>query len=273
MKVRLPGRNRSVVVVFENSQAVMVALRGCEDMAPAAFDIASAPALAAAIESRDPVVALASASELSPVLAAALEEAGSGENGLRAKAHLFPITARQSVRAILITYGGVVSPPIELLCEAAGMKLEAIELPSLSASMSTPGSVSPVASSGSLPVTPAGPVKRAWSELPAEDQRLHLQAQHTARVRVATLRLDYDEALRRGIAGRNIYGALKKEIDAARADFRQAYLSKSGTMVDYLHLEIVARLAHEDEKLLGAGYPGPMIKEMLKETIDEEPMV
>jgi hypothetical protein len=29
-------------------------------------------------------------------------------------------------------------------------------------------------------------------------------------------------------------------------------------MVDYLHLEIVRSLAHDDERLLGAGYPGPM---------------
>lgn len=105
----------------------------------------------------------------------------------------------------------------------------------------------------------ATPSRRSWSELSAEDQRLHLQAQHTARVRVATLRLDNDEALRRGIAGRDIYSALKKEIDAERHDFREAYLSRSDTMVDYLHLEIVARLAHEDEKLLGAEYPGPMV--------------
>jgi len=48
-------------------------------------------------------------------------------------------------------------------------------------------------------------------------------------------------------------------IDAERHDFREAYLSRSDTMVDYLHLEIVARLAHEDEKLLGAEYPGPMV--------------
>jgi len=124
-----PYAERSVVVVFENSQAVMVALRGCEDMAPATFEIAAAPALASAIESRDPVVALATAAELSPLLAAALENAGTGENGQRAKAYLFPITARQSVRAILITAGAVVSAPIELLCEAVGMKLEAIEFP------------------------------------------------------------------------------------------------------------------------------------------------
>jgi hypothetical protein len=269
-----PYAERSVVVVFENSQAVMVALRGCEDMAPATFEIAAAPALASAIESRDPVVALATAAELSPLLAAALENAGTGENGQRAKAYLFPVTVRQSVRAILITAGAVVAAPIELLCEAAGMKLEAIEFPpardsasmsaSISASRPMPGSASSVASSGTLPLMPAVPAsatssRRSWAELPAEDQRLHLQAQHTARVRVATLRLDNDEALRRGIAGRDIYGALKKEIDAERHDFLETYLSKSDTMVDYLHLEIVARLAHEDEKLLGAGYPGPMV--------------
>jgi hypothetical protein len=31
------------------------------------------------------------------------------------------------------------------------------------------------------------------------------------------------------------------------------------SMVDYLHLELVATLAHGDELLLGADYPGQML--------------
>jgi hypothetical protein len=30
-------------------------------------------------------------------------------------------------------------------------------------------------------------------------------------------------------------------------------------MVDYLHLEIVRSLAHDDDRLLGSSYPGPMV--------------
>jgi hypothetical protein len=30
-------------------------------------------------------------------------------------------------------------------------------------------------------------------------------------------------------------------------------------MVDYLHLEILRSLAHDDDRLLGPEYPGPMV--------------
>jgi hypothetical protein len=80
-----------------------------------------------------------------------------------------------------------------------------------------------------------------------------------ARVRVAEMRLYHDNELRTGVAGGDIYGAMQKEIDAARDQFLQEYLSKSPTMVDYLHLEILRSLAHDDDRLLGHNYPGPMV--------------
>jgi hypothetical protein len=99
----------------------------------------------------------------------------------------------------------------------------------------------------------------AWGELSTEDQQLHLQAQRTARVRVASLRLNHDEAVKRGLANRDIYSALAEQIDNARREFLRTYIAKTPTMVDYLHLEILASLAHNDEHLLGGGYPGPMV--------------
>jgi hypothetical protein len=262
-----PWAQRSVVLVFENNQAVMVAVRGCEDRAASAFEIADAPALAAAIESQDPVVCLASPAEISPVLSAALEGVDGSDSATGAKAYLFPISARQSVRAILIAAGAVVPAPIELLCEAAGMKLEATELAprrdehERDAMQTSDSPSGPMQGLIHVMPAPAGSTagRRTWAELPAAEQRLHLQAQHTVRVRVAALRLDHGEALGRGAAQRDVYAALKKEIDAERDDFRHDYLEKSPTMVDYLHLEILSRLAHNDEKLLGADYPGPMI--------------
>jgi hypothetical protein len=100
---------------------------------------------------------------------------------------------------------------------------------------------------------------RAWKDLSAEDQKLHLQAQRVARVKVAEMRLYHGEALRNGAASGAIYDALRTEIDSARAAFLQAYLSKSPTMVDYLHLEVLRSLAHDDDRLLGEDYPGPMV--------------
>jgi hypothetical protein len=99
----------------------------------------------------------------------------------------------------------------------------------------------------------------AWSDLSPEDQKLHLQAQRVARVKAAEMRLYHAEELRKGVFDGNIYNALQPEIDKARADFLQDFLSKSRTMVDYLHLEILRSLAHEDDRLLGQHYPGPMV--------------
>ena len=210
---------------------------------PLSFDTDSAPAIAAAIDSRDPVIALATETEISPVLAEAF---GTGPKGAtERKAYLFPVLARQSVVGMLIASGVPVSAPVELLCEAAGMRLEAV-------------------AACRIPLYPptaetSAPRQCTWDDLSQEDQRLHLQAQRMARLRVAELRLYHENELRAGTQRGDIYGALQNEIDSARDQFLQSFLAKSPTMVDYLHLEILRTLAHDDDRLLGHGYPGPMV--------------
>jgi hypothetical protein len=157
------------------------------------------------------------------------------------KAYLFPIVSRHTVMAMVAASGVQLSAPIELLCEAAGMRLETFSL----LSSPQPDSVS------SKP--------RTWDDLGPEDQKLHLQAQRMARLRVAEMRLYRENEVRSGAAGSDLYGALKSEIDTARDQFRQTFLSKSPTMVDYLHLELLRSLAHDDDRLLGSHYPGPMV--------------
>jgi len=224
---------RLVVLVFESNQVRCVARAGIENRA-LTFNTDSAPAILTAVDSRDPVVALATEAEISPVLSQAF-----GADAER-KAYLFPIVVRHSVVAMLIASGVPVSAPIELLCEAAGMKLEAFVPPPEAQTSETSNS-------------------RAWEDLTVEEQRLHLQAQRMARVRVAEMRLYNDDQVRNGIARGDMYGALQNEIDAARAQFRNAFLSKSPTMVDYLHLELLRSLAHEEDRVLGHNYPGPMV--------------
>jgi hypothetical protein len=180
--------------------------------------------------------------------------------------YLFPIRVRQNTVALIVA-GGAVSPAaLELLCEAAGMRLEALEGHAPSA---TPVSVAalPAAAlsvetekddlvqiAGVRNGTPAA----AWEALSAVEQAQHLRAQRTARVRVAQIRISEASALRKGVQERDIYQALRRSIDAARGEFRRNYMTQTPGMVDYLHLEIVRSLAHDNEKLLGAEYPGPM---------------
>jgi flagellar biosynthesis GTPase FlhF len=244
---------RAVVVLVESGRVARVAawrdvtLRGDEeDSAP--IDLKEAAALASCVESGDPMAALASPAEISSVLASAFEKGG------EEKVYLFPVRVRQTTVALMVA-GGAVSPaPLELLCEAAGMKLETLEA-------SVPEPVAPIIEKSDL-VHIAGvrngtPVN-SWERLSGEQQALHLRAQRTARVRVAQIRISEATALRKGIQERDIYLALRRPLDAARGEFRQSYMTQMPDMVDYLHLEIVRSLAHDDEKLLGAGYPGPM---------------
>jgi hypothetical protein len=246
---------RSVVLVFENGHARAAASRSV-GAAPfeIVFDIAAAPAVVSAIESRDPIVALASDGEISPALARAF--AGEREDADGEKAYLFPVIARHSVVAMLIASGAVSAPPVELLCEAAGMKLEA--LCPLPPQADTPaGRPSGFVQLAPAPVSAAR--RRPWDDLSPDDRQLHLKAQRMARVRVSEMRLYSDEALRQGAARGDIYNALRQRIDAARHEFLENFLAKSSTMVDYLHLEILRNLAQDDDRLLGPEYPGPMV--------------
>ncbi len=228
-----------VVLVFESNQSAKNQARVAASAGLAGenvcFETATAPALVAAIESRDRVVALATPGELSAPLAE-LFNAGSGDG----KAYLFPVVARQTVMAMLVASAAAPSAQIELLCEAAGMRLEAKP---------------PVAKAGAAE---ASAPSSSWDSLSADDQKLHMQAQRMARVRVAEMRLEHAAELNQGTAAGDIYEALRQPIDAAREQFREAFLAKSRSMVDYLHLEILRSFGHDDEQLLGHDYPGPM---------------
>lgn len=226
-----------------------------EDAAP--IDLREAAAIASCVESRDPVVALASPAEVSPILAAALDTTGAG------KIYLFPVTARQNTVAVLMACGAVTPAPIELLCEAAGMRLESFELHVGAADVASTAAKAENeslvqidgASNGRAPAEGAA---TAWTKLTPEEQALHLRAQRTARVRVAQIRISEPDALRRGAQMGNVYEALRPSIDAARAEYKQTYMTQTPTMVDYLHLEMVRSLAHEDDRILGQDYPGPI---------------
>jgi len=249
---------RAVVVLVESGRIARIAawrnvtLRGDEeDSAP--IELKDAAALASCVESGDPLAAMASPSEISSILASALGKVD-GE-----KVYLFPVRVRQNTVGLIVAGGSVAAAPLELLCEAAGMRLEALET---HAPATVPASALPVETekgdlvqiAGVRNGTPAS----SWETLSAQEQAQHLRAQRTARVRVAQIRISEAAALRKGVQERDIYQALRRSIDAARGEFRQNYMMQAPGMVDYLHLEIVRSLAHDNEKLLGAEYPGPM---------------
>ena len=212
--------------------------RGVEGVAGGAVE--QAPAFRAAIESADTVVSLATAGELSGDISALFED-GSGDT----KVCLFPIATQQGVVAVLCA-GGLTGEiaALELIAAAASATLDARNAASPPANLVVIGA--------------AEPPRPAWSQLSKEEQELHLKAQRFARVQVASMRLYRARQVQEGRGARNLYTALRAEIDVGRAEFRAQFMSASALMVDYFHLELLRSLANDDPALLGEEYPGPL---------------
>jgi hypothetical protein len=188
------------------------------------------------------VAALATASELSDVPAALFDD-GSGS----AKVYLFPVASRQGVVGVVCA-GSLTGEigVLELITSAASVALDARTPPPAPAGLVTIGEPQPQA-------------RPAWSQLSKDEQELHLKAQRFARVQVASMRLYRAQQVQEGRAARNLYAALRPEIDAGRAEFRTQFLSASVLMVDYFHVELLRSLANDDPTLLGEEYPGPLV--------------
>lgn len=248
------------VLVFEGTEAHVAASKNVDGAA--SFPVAEASAIQSVIETRDPVVTLASEGELSAPLHNMLQPAV-GE-----RAYLFPVRGRQAVVAVLAAHGRVEAAPLEFLCEAAGLQFDVQSGGGVMQAAPSEPEEPPVSSAdliqiagiaASPAVSPAKSGKKQWDELDGPERQLHLQAQRFARVQAAEMRLYQAEAVRAGIANRRLYAALQAEIDEARKQYLRRFLSASPNMVDYLHLEILRSLANDDDGLLGDDYPGPMV--------------
>jgi DNA gyrase/topoisomerase IV subunit B len=239
------GAFASQVALFrvEGEMARGVRVRGVPGETAERFETLEIPlcdsaALAAVVETGEPVVAAATASELSPALTDLLGHQPA------ARVSLFPVAPRGHVAALLYAWGTVEGPPLELLAEAAAAVWNAFD---------------PAAPSGLVTIAPAHEESAgAWNLLSAEHRRIHLRAQRSARVRVSEMRLYQAADVQAGRARGDVYGALRGPIDDARAAFRENYFARCPNMVDYLHLELVRTLAHDDPELLGKDYPGPL---------------
>ncbi|MGI8991590.1 MAG: hypothetical protein ACR2I2_18660 [Bryobacteraceae bacterium] len=244
-----PYCRRAAVFTLNGESADCACTRG---FASSEFQIALADAAAfrSAIESKDPVVAAPAPSEISSTLFEALDD------GASESVYLFPMVVRQVVKGILFSAGEVQPAALELLTEAAALRWEAWPAPQ--PEVANEGD--PVQLEGSKSASATEDRKRtAWDQLSPEDQALHLRAQRFARVKAAELRLYHADALRDGRERGELYRAVRPEIDAARAEFYREFIGASPTMVDYFHLELLRSLAHEDDRLLGPEYPGPLV--------------
>ena len=245
-------------LVFDGDHGRILLTRGVP-ASSVTFPIHNAPALLSVIETRDIVVAQASASELSEPLSKALA-CNSADTG---KAHLIPVVVEDAVRMVLILVQGAAVDPSEavqpaclsILCEAAALRLEVVALEQIAARKAySPEPEQLVQIGGTQTGVPR------WADLNAAEQSLHLHAQRFAQVAVARMRVEQQAAVRDGQNRRDLYSALRSEIDQARDQYRSQFLAgQSKTMVDYLYLELVRSLANEQDQLLGSGFPGRLI--------------
>jgi hypothetical protein len=238
----------AAVFRIEDETAQGLRVRGVGEDAAGRFQalripLASAAALRGAVDLREPVTAAASAAEVSPEM---MELAGHGPD---ARVAVFPLVARASVQALLYCWGAVQAAGAELLAELAAAVWPIPEPPA-----PEPAALVQIAAA------PEPESKhKAWDELGAAEQQVHLRAQRFARVRVAELRLREGQAVQAGRGKRDIYGALRAPIDAARREFQATFFVVCPSMVDYLHMEILRSLANDDAELLGKDYPGPLV--------------
>ncbi len=132
--------------------------------------LSSAPALAGAVESRDPVTAITTAGEVSAALAERLGHAPDG------RAHIHPIVIKDSVPAILYAWGDAQVAAVELVVQVAAASWAGLQAPP------------PVAKLVSIQPPPAVKAASSWESLTPDEQRVHLRAQRFARVQAAAMR-------------------------------------------------------------------------------------
>jgi hypothetical protein len=251
-------------------------IRGAAEPVVAGFSgmripLQEAAALETAARSGDPVTAAATPPEISARLADLLGHAP------ESLVSIFPVAGAGGCEALLYAWGAVEGPALELLAQAAGAfwgshpVTAADEEPERIITIAPAPPAEPAAApAAERPEAGAAAARDiqtkadqrsaplSWEQFSPEDRRLHLRAQRSARVEASAMRLRCAAEVQAGRARRDLYGALRQQIDAAREAFRKSFFEPCPSMVDYLHLELVRTLAHDDPELLGKDYPGIM---------------
>jgi hypothetical protein len=248
------ARFTSQAAVFEVRNDVLALRRQVNLPLPEDLEIpvASAPAFRSAIETKDAVVALRSASEVSEYLSA---------SGSPARAHLFPVANGSRVVAVVFAADGEDADlnGLEMVVSVASAVLERHSNRELHGQIAAaqPAVAAGTSEAASDRKNGARSLPR-WADLDEKGQMLHVRAQRFSRVAVAEMQMSRPEACRAGREKGNLYLFLKNEIESARETYRQQFMLIP-SMVDYLHMELVRVAAEGDEKRLGAEYPGQLI--------------
>lgn len=197
---------------------------------------------------------------------------------------LFPIVVQGRAVAALYadsgaTAGSVEASALEILARVTGLSLETapgraaastahpVVAPAEPAPAAAPvtetaaaSEPEPAAPPPPEPVSaiPAIPPPPDPDSLPQTERDSHKNAYRSARVRVQDL-LAYPQNQSKIAEGRRtktLYRQLKEEIDKNRETYQKKYGQTAARSFDYLHFELVTKLAQNDPELLGNDYPG-----------------
>jgi hypothetical protein len=220
----------------------------------AEIPLTDAPAFQNAAESKDTVIAIGTARELSQAASEFL-----GDPSAK-KIYLFPLLVRQTAVAVLYAEPGD-EPDVEPVDVSALELLSLLAANSIESTEKVTVQTKVEESNGLIRISGIQEPPRMRAEtapVPPKDEQMHLRARRFARTQTAQILLYKAQQVRQGRSAGDLYAALKEEIDAGRNAFRQQFLSNCPSMVDYYHQELVERLANHDSALLGSNYPGPL---------------
>lgn len=233
-----------ILLSVEGDRFVLKGARGLTLADDLVISRSEAAAFRNALDSGELAIVLATANEVSATIAAAVPVN---------RALILPISNGERVAALLLCVArdGTDTNAIELIVNMASSVLERHSRgpAHLQIAAALPAGQNTDETSNAQP---------DWDEIPEPDRLQHVRARRVARVKVAEMQLYRPEACEAGRAQKDLYLFLKREIDAARDLFRDQFLTTK-SMADYLHLELLARLAQNDNALLGAEYPGQMV--------------
>ncbi len=128
--------------------------------------------------------------------------------------------------------------------------------------MRQPAGAAPLPGSfaASIPATPEAAPSVApppdTDSLPEPDREAHRKAHRFARVAVQDLLSYHKNKIEQGRKNKNLYSMLKDDIEKTRENYRHRFGNTPARSFDYLHYELVLKLAGNDPEALGAQYPG-----------------
>jgi hypothetical protein len=104
--------------------------------------------------------------------------------------------------------------------------------------------------------TAAPAAEPALDGLPPEEQELHKKAKRFAKLLVDEIKLYNQSKVAEGKQNRELYKALREDIEKSRATYDKRYGSSPAASAKYFDSEIVRILADNDRSLLGSDFPG-----------------